>query len=94
VSAAYVNGEGPVQPIANAIGNVSPQAVTVTFSSASVLVFHRDHRMYSGRRPRLCQSGKDGLARLLADGSGDAVTTRLGEISTPLRAAPRAALPN
>jgi hypothetical protein len=45
VSAAYVNSDGPVQPIADGIGNVSPRAVTVTFSSASVLVFHRDHRM-------------------------------------------------
>ena len=46
VSAAYVNTDGPIQPIADALSNTNPQPVTVTFGTASVLVFHRDHRMY------------------------------------------------
>jgi 2'-5' RNA ligase len=46
VSIAYVNGDGPSQPIADALSNTCPQPVTVTFSTASVLVFHRDRRMY------------------------------------------------
>ncbi len=46
VSAAYVNSDGPAKPIANAIMNINPEPVTVTFKQASLLVFHRDHRMY------------------------------------------------
>ncbi len=46
VSAAYVNSDGPVKPIANAVMTIDPRPVTVTFSRASLLVFHRDHRMY------------------------------------------------
>ena len=46
VSAAYVNNDGPVKPIAEAIMNTDPEPVTVTFKQASLLVFHRDHRMY------------------------------------------------
>jgi len=44
--AAYVNSDGPAQPIADALSNTNPQPVTVTFGTASVLVSHRDHRMY------------------------------------------------
>ncbi len=46
VSAAYVNNDGPVKPIADAIMNTNPEPVTVMFKQASLLVFHRDHRMY------------------------------------------------
>ena len=46
VSAAYVNDDGPAQPIADAIDSIHPQPVTVTFAKASLLVFHRDHCMY------------------------------------------------
>ena len=46
VSAAYVNSDGPVQPIADAIRTINPEPVTVTFRQASLLVFHRDRRMY------------------------------------------------
>ncbi|MBO0825036.1 MAG: 2'-5' RNA ligase family protein [Actinobacteria bacterium] len=46
VSAAYVNDDGPAEPIAEAIGTIDPEPVTVTFRAASLLVFHRDHRMY------------------------------------------------
>jgi 2'-5' RNA ligase len=46
VSIAYVNNEGPRQPIAEAVTNAASQAVTATFGTASMLTFHRDHRMY------------------------------------------------
>jgi hypothetical protein len=52
VSAAYVNSDGPAQPIADAISNTNPQPVTVTFGTASILVFHRDHRMYEWTQAR------------------------------------------
>lgn len=46
VSAAYVNSDGPTQPIADAISKIDPPPATATFDTASLLVFHRDHRMY------------------------------------------------
>ena len=46
VSAAYVNSDGPAKPIADAIMNSNPEPVSVTFRQASLLVYHRDHRMY------------------------------------------------
>lgn len=46
VSAAYVNAASPAEPIAQALASVNPQPVTVTFAHASLLEFHRDHRMY------------------------------------------------
>jgi 2'-5' RNA ligase len=46
VSAAYVNSDGPVKPIADAISTINPEPVTVTFRQVSLLVFHRDRRMY------------------------------------------------
>ena len=46
VSAAYVNSDGPVKPIADAIRTINPEPVTATFRQASLLVFHRDHHMY------------------------------------------------
>jgi hypothetical protein len=46
VSAAYVNSDEPAQPIADALNKADPQPVTATFDTASLLVFHRDHRMY------------------------------------------------
>ncbi len=48
--AAYVNADGPAQPICQALSRVQPQAVTTTFGSACLLVFHRDHRMYEWTR--------------------------------------------
>jgi 2'-5' RNA ligase len=46
VSVAYVNGDGPMHPIADAVSSIEPQPVTATLGTASLLVFHRDHRMY------------------------------------------------
>jgi hypothetical protein len=49
VSAAYINTDGPTKPIIDAIESLDPaaiQPVTVTFAQASLLVFHRDHKMY------------------------------------------------
>ena len=46
VSAAYINSDGPAQPITNAVSTTDPQPVTATFGTASLLVSHRDHRMY------------------------------------------------
>jgi hypothetical protein len=46
VSAAYVNHDGPAQPIIDALSTVQQPAVTVTFRTASILTFHRDHQMY------------------------------------------------
>jgi hypothetical protein len=46
VSIAYVNSDGPAQPIISAISNASVEPVTATFRVASVLTFHRDHHMY------------------------------------------------
>jgi len=46
VSAAYVNGDGLVEPIAEAIADLDPKQVTATFSTVSLLEFHRDRRIY------------------------------------------------
>ena len=46
VSAAYVNSDGPIKPITDALSNTNPQPVTANIHTAYVLVFHRDHRMY------------------------------------------------
>lgn len=46
VSAAYVNNDGPAQLIAEAASNAAACPITVTFDTASLLVFHRDHHMY------------------------------------------------
>jgi 2'-5' RNA ligase len=46
VSVAYVNGDGPAQPVFDALGRVHPPPVTVTFRVAPILAFHRDHQMY------------------------------------------------
>lgn len=46
VSAAYVNSDGPVEPIARAIADLNPHPVTATFRAISLLEFHRDRRMY------------------------------------------------
>jgi hypothetical protein len=50
VSAAYVNGDGPVQPIAQAIAALDPRTATATFHTVSLLEFHRDRRMYEWTR--------------------------------------------
>ena len=46
VSAAYVNNDGPAEPIAQAISHLDPEPVTATFRAVSLLEFHRDRRMY------------------------------------------------
>ena len=46
VSIAYVNSDGPAQPIADSLASTDFQPVAVTFDSVSLLVFHRDRRMY------------------------------------------------
>jgi 2'-5' RNA ligase len=46
VSAAYVNSDGPAQPIIDALSKIREPAVTVTFRTASILTFHRDDQMY------------------------------------------------
>lgn len=45
-SIAYVNADGETQPIAEALQTAIPTPVTATFRKASLLEFHRDHRMY------------------------------------------------
>ena len=50
VSIAYVNVDGQVQPIAEALQAVAATTVTATFRKASQLEFHRDHRMYEWTR--------------------------------------------
>jgi hypothetical protein len=46
VSAAYVNSDGPAQPIIDAISKADPSAITATFRTVPVLTFHRDCQMY------------------------------------------------
>jgi 2'-5' RNA ligase len=46
VSVAYVNADGPAQPVFDALSPVHRPPVTVTFRVAPILTFHRDHRMY------------------------------------------------
>ena len=46
VSIAYVSADGQAQPIAEALQAVAATTVTATFRKASLLEFHRDHRMY------------------------------------------------
>jgi len=45
MSLAYVNRDGPAQPIAHALSTVTADTAT-TFGQAFVLEFHRDNRMY------------------------------------------------
>jgi 2'-5' RNA ligase len=46
VSVAYVNSDGPAQPVFDALSRVHQPPVTVTFRVAPILTFHRDHQMY------------------------------------------------
>ena len=46
VSTAYVNADASAMPIVTALEGVDAGAVTVTFTKADLLVFHRDRRMY------------------------------------------------
>jgi 2'-5' RNA ligase len=46
VSVAYVNADGPAQPVFDALSLVHRSPVTVTFRVAPILTFHRDHQMY------------------------------------------------
>lgn len=53
VSVAYINTDGTTRPITEALGTIDPailEPVTATFRSASLLTFHRDHRMYEWTR--------------------------------------------
>jgi hypothetical protein len=45
MSLAYVNRDGPAQPIAHALSTVTADTAT-TFGQAFVLEFHRGNRMY------------------------------------------------
>ena len=45
-SIAYVNTDGQAQPIAEALQTLRTTTVIATFGKASLLEFHRDHRMY------------------------------------------------
>ena len=46
VSISYANSDGPAEPIAEALTNIESEPVTTAFITASLLEFHRDHRMY------------------------------------------------
>jgi 2'-5' RNA ligase len=46
VSVAYVNRDGPAQPVFDALRRTDQPPVTVTFRVAPILTFHRDHQMY------------------------------------------------
>ncbi|WP_407670115.1 2'-5' RNA ligase family protein [Nonomuraea solani] len=46
VSIAYVNGESPTDRIAQALTTTDTDAIEVTISDVSLMVFHRDRRMY------------------------------------------------
>jgi 2'-5' RNA ligase len=50
VSVAYVNGDGPAQPVFDALSRVHASPVTVTFRVAPILDFHREHQMYQWTR--------------------------------------------
>jgi len=50
VSVAYVNSDGPAQPVYDALSRVHQAPVTVTFRVAPILDFHRDHQMYEWTR--------------------------------------------
>ena len=44
VSIAYADNGGPVEPVIEATGRTTAQAVSATFRTASIVVFHRDRR--------------------------------------------------
>jgi 2'-5' RNA ligase len=46
VSIAYVSADGEADPVAQALKTAAAEPVTATFAKASLLVFHRDTRMY------------------------------------------------
>jgi 2'-5' RNA ligase len=46
VSVAYVNADGPAQPVFDALSHAHPAPVAATFRVAPILTFHRDHQMY------------------------------------------------
>jgi len=58
VSTAYVNRESPAGSLAEALAHVRSRAVTATFHRASVLVFHRDNRMYEWTRATPIRIGR------------------------------------
>jgi 2'-5' RNA ligase len=75
VSVAYINSDGPAQPIIDALSKAnSPAAVTTTFRTASILTFHRDHQMYEWTDARPIPIGRSS-AHLSDTGPVGAVTT-------------------
>ena len=59
VSIAYVSADGETQPIAKALQTAATTLVTATFRKASLLEFHRDHRMYEWTGARLIGIGDE-----------------------------------
>jgi 2'-5' RNA ligase len=64
VSTAYVNRESATGPLAETLADLRNHSVTATFRKASLLVFHRDNRMYEWTRAAPIRIGRpaDGLA--------------------------------
>jgi 2'-5' RNA ligase len=59
VSIAYVNADGPAQPVFDALSRVrQPPPVTVTFRVAPILAFHRDQQMYEWTSARPIPIGR------------------------------------
>jgi hypothetical protein len=46
VSIGYINHDGDAEPVVKALSILTARSVTVTFTKADVLEFHRDHHMY------------------------------------------------
>ncbi|WP_327434762.1 2'-5' RNA ligase family protein [Streptomyces sp. NBC_01236] len=46
VSVAYSAGDGPAEPVAQALVDLDPTAARARISSAELIVLHRDHQMY------------------------------------------------
>jgi hypothetical protein len=61
VSVAYISAPGPAQPIASALQNATPEAVTTAIDSASVLTFHRDNRLYEWTAATECATISAGV---------------------------------
>jgi hypothetical protein len=61
VSIAYVNADASAKPIADAVAKLDLSPVEVTFTHASLLVFHRDNRMYVWTNREPIPFGEQGL---------------------------------
>ena len=46
VSIGYINQDGEAKPIASVLSGLVTRPVSVTFTKADLLEYHRDHRMY------------------------------------------------